>query len=71
MSAEKKNNNKIKLYSSVEIKVAIYIYEIKVLSVQITPNFGCTRFKQSYERKHPQQNSYLSVCLNVFVVSAQ
>ena len=33
--------------------------------VQTTPNFDCTRFKQIYERKHPQQNSCLSVCINV------
>ena len=31
--------------------------------VQIPPNFGCTRFKQSYERKHPHQNSRPSVCM--------
>ena len=31
--------------------------------VQITPNFGYTRIKQSYKRKHPQQNPCMSVCL--------
>ena len=49
----------------IQLRLCLYIL------VQITPNFGSTRFMHSYERKHPQQNSCLSVCLYVCVGSAK
>ena len=48
--------------------LSITIYIKLSFCLYIGPNrlkFGCTRFKQSYQRIHLQQNSCQSVCLSV------